>query len=139
MSSFCLVRGTCPKLPSEFEMFPGPELWQSSTTISSSHEWQRLNPTGPVRMDPSGNVFCGDYSHSMITTSHRRSLRVCPRTVIHASSNSFCQLLKSYFSRSQCSTVSILATNSGCMHHLPTPLGHLHLFGRLYSPARPYA
>jgi hypothetical protein len=48
-------------------------------------------------MDTSGNVFCGDYSHSLTTTSHRRSLRVCPRTVIHASSNSFHELLNPYF------------------------------------------
>jgi hypothetical protein len=30
-----------------------------------------------VRIDPSGNVFCGDFSHSLTTTSHQRSLWVC--------------------------------------------------------------
>src|SRR5258707_3926952 len=40
---------------------------------------------------------------------------------------------------SKCTSVSILATDAGCMHCLPTPLHHLHLFGRLYRPPRSYS
>ncbi len=47
-------------------------------------------------MDPSWNVFCGDFSHSLTITSHKRSLRVCLRTVINASSNPFRGLLNPY-------------------------------------------
>lgn len=44
-------------------------------------------------VDPSGNAFCGDFSHSLTTTSHQRSLRVSLRTVINPSSNRIAKFL----------------------------------------------